>query len=1346
MQGKWKEILQGAGCQKLSEALSIAALEREPGSNKVHLHLCSTCAVEPWEAEIVKLALDRELPSAELEITFLTETGESAIAQPKANVPSPTDSSKPPIQKTTPAPARPRENQQPKASTGAKGQTDAQSIFGKPFARAKMLDISQLHEEEGRCKCRARVFKVDEPKEIPRSNRILYRFSVTDENDSIGCQLWLEKDKAKSRKALEENIRPGAMLEIHGEVFRDKYTGFEETVNVGAILKIPSPQKRMDLSEEKRVELHLHSTMSAMDSTLLISEAVQTAARWGHSAIAVTDHGVVQSYPEFYAACEKAQIKGIFGMEGYLHDDCCPQELDPHQVFVVYDLETTGFSEQNDQIIEIGAVKLQDGKILDRFSSFLNPCMRLPLKIIELTSITDVMLQDAPMPQIALREFAEFCEGSILVGHNATGFDMKFLLTHAERHGLTFPATHLDTLTMSRALLRDMENHKLNTLVEALDIPLLNHHRAVDDAEATAHLFLKLCELWEASGVEQWPVAELENIQFGKRRRSAGYHFVALVQNSEGLRNLYELVSLSHLQYFYRRPRVPRSLLMQLRGGLLIGSACSGGETFRAAVEKNTRLPQIASFYDYLEIQPIGNNDYLIRKGEVADERGLQELNIKIADLADELGKPCVATSDAHFLEKGEGVFRSILQSSQGYGSDLDPTDLHFRSTDEMLEECAYFGEERAKKIVIDMPCEIAAQCEMLRPFPKETCQPTIPGAEEDLIETCYERARELYGQTLPEEVESRLERELGSITKYKFSTLYWTARLLVKKSNEDGYLVGSRGSVGSSLVAFLLGITEVNALAPHYRCPQCQTNDFDVDVEQYGTGCDLPERDCPNCGTKMDKDGFNIPFETFLGFEGDKVPDIDLNFSGEYQPVAHQYTEVMFGKGHVFRAGTISSVQEKTAFGYVKGFLEEQNRTVRRAEMERLALGCCNVKRTTGQHPGGIVVVPEDRSIYEFSPLNYPADRREAGSVTTHFDFNSMHDVLVKLDILGHDDPTMIRSLQDLTGLDPTKIPLDDPETMALFSGLDSLGLNAEELGSEVGTYGIPEFGTNFVRRMLVETRPTTMEELVRISGLSHGTDVWSNNAQELVQQKIVTLKEAVCTRDDIMTYLIAHGMDKKEAFTIMESVRKGKGLKDEWIASMKANDIPKWYIESCLKIKYMFPRAHAAAYVMMAIRIAYCKVHHPAAYYASYFSIRGDGFDMAEAMPSVAQIRRRIREIESQGNTASNTDKSLQTALELVMEMKLRGLDFAPIDIMTSDASRFLILDDRTLLPPLNVIAGLGTKAAQSLVEARKDGPFRTQEEISRRSSVGKSGVELLRNIGCLDGMAERDQMSLF
>ena len=1235
---------------------------------------------------------------------------------------------------------------QPKVKQDYKNKVK-NTIFGKPSNYIPLSSINSLDEETGLTYIEGFLFKIDTFLHRDQK-KFTVVFGITDYNDSISCKMFFP---AQEIDELLSSLKKGAFLRIGGSPYIDTFR-HELILKVSSIMEL-ADIKRQDNEQDKRVELHLHTHMSASDGLLSIEDAVKTAARFGHSAVAVTDHGVVQSFPKFYSAAEKHGIKAIFGMEGYLLNDS--RQVDINSEFVVFDLETTGLNEKQEQIIEIGAARIKDFKIVEKFQSFVNPHKKIPEKIVTLTGITNEMVDNAPEIQDVLKEFKEFCKDTVLVAHNAS-FDMKFLCEHGERYNIVFDNPAVDTLMVARYHLRDLDHHRLDDLTEYFNISLENHHRADDDAYATAEILLKLIEMQKGLGFDFLPASFAEHRQkviqvAGKRgkQKAPTYHIIFLVKNQTGLENLYKLVTYSHLNHFKDHARIPRSLLEMHREGIIVGSACEAGELFKAvaAGKSEDELLGIAKMYDFLEIQPIGNNEFMIEKSnnELTHD-DLRNYNKIIFDLANKLNKPCIATGDVHFNEPKDAFYRSVIMAGKGFkDADRQPP-LFFKTTKEMLDEFAYLGKDNARKVVIENTKLIADQCQMLKPFPFETCQPLIEGAKEELVSSCFEKAHSIYGEELHPIVKERLDRELGSITKYGFEVLYVVARKLVIKSNADGYLVGSRGSVGSSIAAFMAGITEVNALPPHYVCPKCKHSDFEVDLTKYSCGCDMQDKNCPVCGTKYKKDGFSIPFETFLGFEGDKVPDIDLNFSGEYQPVAHKYTEEIFGKGYVFRAGTIGEIKEKTAYGYAKKYFEERGISARNIELERIAVGCSGVKRTTGQHPGGIVVLPKDRSIFEFTPLQRPADEPNSQVVTTHFDFNSMHDTLVKLDILGHVDPTIIKMMEDLTGIDAKTIPLDDPKTMSIFSSTDAIGVNEKDLRSPVATYGVPEFGTNFVRQMLVDTMPNTIEELLRISGLSHGTDVWLNNAQDLVRASVASLSQVICTRDDIMNYLILKGMDKKLAFTIMERVRKGKGLSEEMEIAMREADIEEWYIESCKKIKYMFPRAHAAAYVMMSFRSAFFKVHYPCAFYTAYFSVRSDLFDYELAFGGNNKVLQNIISIESKGKLASDKEKNALTILELVLEMNLRGITLAPIDLKKSDAMKFKMLDDKTILPPFFSLQGLGEKAAFSIVEARDSFTINTVEELKKYAGIGNSTIEILNSSGCLDGIPKESQISFF
>ena len=1051
-------------------------------------------------------------------------------------------------------------------------------------------------------------------------------------------------------------------------------------------------------------------------------------------------------------------MKVIYGVEAYLAPDknaivtdAKGQSIDT--TYCVLDLETTGFSATTEKITEIGIMKFKDGEVIDQFSCFVNPEKHIPQRVSEVTNITDDMVKDAETIEKVFPKMLEFLEDSVIVAHNA-GFDVGFLKQNAKRLGYKFDYTYLDTLSLAKDLFPDYKKYKLGKIADNLGIKVEVAHRALDDVDTTVKVFKVMLKMLKERGAEK--LEDIEQVSSTEEAKKEGYkklktyHAIILAKNYVGLRNLYKLVSLSHIKYFYRKPRILKSLLEKYREGLILGSACEAGELYQAIELGKTdeEIEEIAEFYDYLEIQPIGNNNFLIRNETVKDEEALRDINRKIVDLGEKLNKPVVATCDVHFMDPQDEVYRRILEAGQGYADADTQAPLYLRTTEEMLEEFKYLGEEKAYEVVVTNTNKISDMCDRISPISPEKCPPHIPGCEQTIKDIAYSKAHELYGNPLPQIVQERLDKELDSIIKNGFSVMYIIAQKLVWKSNEDGYIVGSRGSVGSSFVANMTGITEVNSLPPHYRCPNCKFSDF----TDYGckNGFDLPDKECPKCGHKLDKDGMDIPFETFLGFNGDKEPDIDLNFSGEYQAKAHKYTEVIFGKGTTFKAGTIGTVADKTAFGYVKKYFEERNIPINRAETQRLAAGCTGIKRTTGQHPGGIIVVPKGREIYEFCPVQHPADDANSDIITTHFDYHSIDQNLLKLDILGHDDPTMIRMLQDITGKDPTKVPLDDKATMSIFSSTDALGVTKEQIHSEVGSFGVPEFGTKFVRGMLVDTRPTTFDELIRISGLSHGTDVWLGNAQSLIEAGTVTLQDAICCRDDIMIYLIKMGLPPNPAFKIMETVRKGKALKDpakweEYKNMMKEHDVPDWYIKSCEKIKYMFPKAHAAAYVTNAFRIAWFKVHEPLAYYASYFSIRADEFDSDCMIFGKEKVKNKMKEIDLQGNNASTKDKNMYAILELVLEMYERGLEFLPMDLYKSHSTKFLV-EDGKIRPPLNSIPGLGTVAAEGIINARKDGKFMSIDDLKIRSKVGNSVTDLLKNYGCLEGMSQSNQMSLF
>ena len=1185
-----------------------------------------------------------------------------------------------------------------------------------------------------------------------KNEKVILMFNLFDGTSTIGCKAFLEKDKAKD---IKNRISKAKGLRIEGAA---KYSTYSKEVEVMANTIIESTgikkEERIDKAKEKRVELHMHTQMSQLDAITLCADLLKRAVKWGWKSIAITDHGVVQSFPDAHKFLEKTgdDLKVIYGVEAYFCPDKDPsvsnskgQNIDTE--YCVFDLETTGISHITEKITEIGAIKIKNGEIVDTFETFVNPEKPIPEEVVNVTHITDDMVKDSPTIEEIMPKFLEFIGDSVLVAHNAD-FDIGFMRYNCENLGLPFEHTHIDTLRLAKAIFPEYGRYRLGYIAEKLNIKVDVAHRALDDVKTLVKVFNEM--MLRAKDKDAKTIDDFDNVFDIDFRKLPTYHMIILAQNYVGLKNLYKLVSYSHLDYFYKKPRILKSMLNEYREGLIIGSACEAGELYRAIVQgkSDEDLEEIAEYYDYLEIQPLGNNQYLIRDGQVKDEEELRNINRKIVALGEKLNKPVVATCDVHFMDPQDEIYRRILQAGQKYEDADNQAPLYLRTTEEMLEEFSYLGEEKAFEVVVTNTNKVADMCEKIKPISPEKCPPHIPGCEEDIKNITFKKAHELYGDPLPEIVQTRLDKELNSIISNGYSVMYIIAQKLVWKSNEDGYIVGSRGSVGSSLVAFMTGITEVNSLQPHYRCPNCKYSDFtDYGI---GNGFDLPDKDCPKCGTKLCKDGMDIPFETFLGFNGDKEPDIDLNFSGEYQAKAHKYTEVIFGKGTTFKAGTVGTVAEKTAFGYARGYYEDRNIKKSNAEIARVSSGCVGVKRTTGQHPGGIIVVPKGREIFEFTPVQHPADDSGSDIITTHFDYHSIDGNLLKLDILGHDDPTVIRMLQDLTGIAPTDIPLDDKETMSIFNSTTALGVTPEQINSEVGTYGIPEYGTPFARGMLLDTHPTTFDELIRLSGLSHGTDVWLGNAQTLIEEGVVTLKEAICCRDDIMVYLMKRGLPPDKAFKIMETVRKGKALKDpeKWAGFkeiMKEYDIPDWYIKSCEKIKYMFPKAHAAAYVTNAFRIAWFKVHMPLAYYAAYFSIRANAFDAEFMINGKAKVESKMKEITSLGNNATPKDKDMYEDLELVHEMYERGFEFLPVDLYKSHSTKFQI-EDGKLRPPLNSIAGLGNVAAESIYNARLEEPFECIEDLQQRGKIGKSVTELLDKFGCLKGMTKSNQMSLF
>ena len=1247
----------------------------------------------------------------------------------------------------------------------------AGKVIGKPILGRAIPDravpMSELTSDAGLVTVRGDIIKLEQ-KELKGGELLLLTFAITDYTSSILCKSFLRYRSRFQKKAEGEEAPPitdaerqavmdkanqlkqGMNVKVRGECMYDSFA-HELSISVRDVVPMEKIE-RMDHAEEKRIELHMHTKMSTMDGLASASDLIARAAKWGHPAVAVTDHGVVQAFPEAFGAAKKNSIKLLPGIEAYLTDeaqivqDGDERELD--QAIVVLDFETTGLDTNRDRVIEIGAVKLVNGAVTDNFGMLVNPEVPLPPKITQITGITDMMLKDEQKAAQAIPLLMDFIGDCAIAAHNAS-FDCAILKSELRRLGKTFSAPVLDTLTMSRKLYPHLKSHKLKSVCKALGVSLKNAHRAVHDAAATAQCLAKMIGLCKERGITR--MNEL-NAAITGGAIGESYHIILLAANQKGMENLNRMISAGHLEYFRRRPHLPRKILQKYREGVIVGSACEAGELFRAVLngEDEEKLKKLARFYDYLEIQPIGNNAFLVRDGRVENEEGLRDLNKKIVALGEKLGIPVVATGDVHFMDPKDAICRAILQAGQGFDDCDQQAPLYFKTTEEMLEEFRYLGEEKCREVVILNPRKIADKVDDgIRLFPKHpknevTFQPFWPDAADNIKNMTWETAREYYGEDMPDLVVKRIEKELGSILGYGFGTLYNIAQKLVKKSLDDGYLVGSRGSVGSSFVATMCGITEVNPLPPHYRCGHCHKGFFDVDKEKYKVGVDLPDKDCPICGRRLIKDGFDIPFEVFLGFKGDKVPDIDLNFSGEYQHTAHMYVEELFGKGSVFRAGTIGTLADKTAYGYVSKYLEEREIQAGNTEKDRLVQGLVGVKRTTGQHPAGMVVVPKEYSIYQFTAIQHPADDLECGTVTTHYDFNSMHDILVKLDILGHDDPTMIHFLGELTGIGFQDIPLDDPEVMSLFSSPKALNVTQEQIGCSTGTFGVPEFGTSFVRGMLDETHPTTMEELIRISGLSHGTNVWLDNAQEIIQKGLAPLSQCICTRDDIMNYLISVGVEPKIAFDTMESVRKGKGLKPEMAEAMRKAGVPAWFEDSCRKIQYMFPKGHAVAYVTMALRIAWYKVHQPLAYYAAYFTVRGDGFDAARMLLPPDLIRQKLKEMKANDAKLTQKEKEEITALELVLEMEMRGFEFLPADLYKSDMKKFTIEDGKLRVPFIS-LGGLGEAAAEAIVRERET-PFLSVEDLKNRAKLSSAVIDLMRGHGCLSGLPETSQVSLF
>ena len=1228
-------------------------------------------------------------------------------------------------------------------------------LYGRDFDD-EFISIRDIAGEMGEVTIRGQIINTDS--RLLKSGKTIVIFDVTDFTDTITVKLFAREEMLEdiNKAVVKKNF-----IKLRGMTTIDKFDG---ELTIGSVVGIKKCEdftgKRNDNSLVKRIELHCHTKMSDMDGVSNVADIIKRAKKWGMPALAVTDHGCVQAFTEASHSLDKNDpFKVIYGVEGYLVDDTKQLvENSRNQSFddpyVVFDIETTGFSPLSDRIIEIGAVKVVNGTITDKFSTFVNPDIPIPFRIEQLTSINDSMVLPAPKIDKVLPDFLKFCEGCALVAHNAS-FDVSFIAHNAEELGLPFDPTVLDTVTLARILLPQLNRYKLDTVAKALNVSLENHHRAVDDAGATAEIFvafLKMLKERDISTLDE--LNKLSELDEEGIKKLPTYHIIILAKNDVGRVNLYRLVSWAHINYFHRVPRIPKSILAKYREGLIIGSACEAGELFQAVVRgvPDSELGRIVNFYDYLEIQPIGNNAFMIRNEDssVQNEEDLRDLNRRIIRLGEQFQKPVCATCDVHFLDPEDEVYRRIIMAGKGFKDCDEQAPLYLRTTEEMLEEFAYLGPDKAQEVVVTNTRFIADQCELISPVRPDKCPPVIENSDETLRNICYNRAHELYGEDLPEIVVERLERELNSIISNGFAVMYIIAQKLVWKSNEDGYLVGSRGSVGSSMVATMSGITEVNPLSPHYYCPKCHYSDFDSEeVKKYSgmSGCDMPDKECPVCGTMLKKDGHDIPFETFLGFKGDKEPDIDLNFSGEYQSHAHDYTEVIFGKGQTFRAGTIGTLADKTAYGYVKNYYEERGDRKRNCEINRIVQGCVGVRRTTGQHPGGIVVLPVGEEIYSFTPVQRPANDMTTTTVTTHFDYHSIDHNLLKLDILGHDDPTMIRMLQDLTGLDPVKdIPLDCKEVMSLFQSTEALGITPDDIGGcPLGALGVPEFGTDFAMQMLLDAKPKYFSDLVRIAGLAHGTDVWLGNAKDLILSGQATIQTAICCRDDIMVYLIQKGMEEGLSFTIMESVRKGKGLKPEWIEAMLAHDVPQWYIDSCLKIKYMFPKAHAAAYVMMAWRIAYCKVFYPLAYYAAFFSIRASAFSYEIMCQGRDKLEYFLADYKKRADTLSKKEQDTLRDMRIVQEMYARGFTFTPIDIYKAKAKDFQIIDGK-LMPSLSSIDGMGDKAAEGVVDAVKDGVFLSREDFCNRTKVSKTICDLMGDLGLLGDLPQSNQLSLF
>jgi len=1245
-------------------------------------------------------------------------------------------------------------------------KSKVKQIYGK-ISKKNPVSMEELTLDMGSVLVEGTVFNI-EHKELPKRKAWVISFDMTDNNGSVRVNKFMEGEEAKP---IISSVKMGQRLQVQGRLNLSRFSG-EMVLEPYGINEVPKPEGRKDLAEEKRIELHLHTKMSMMDALCDTKAVIKRAIEWGHPAIAITDHGVVQSFPDAYSASGRGEkIKVLYGVEAYFQNDMDervavhgPGSIALDDEYVAFDIETTGLDPRSDAIIEIGAVRMRQGEVIDTFASFADPGRPLSAKTVSLTNITDEMLRGAPRPEEAVAQFLDWVGDKPLVAHNAE-FDTGFMREYCRKAGRDFDPLYFDTLLLAQYLCPDLSNHKLDTVANHLELPPFQHHRAFDDAKVCGDIFFSLASRLRLLGIgssEQINPA-LSTMKRGGKGRKSTYHLIILARNQVGLRNLYKLVSLAHLDHFNRFPIMPKSLIEDNREGLILGSACEAGEFFRAVVDRkdDRELMRIASWYDYLEIQPISNNAYMLRpdkegRAVAKSDEDLRDFNRKVVEIADRIGRPVCATGDVHFTDPEEEIYRHILLTAKEFSDADSANPLYFRTTDEMLAEFSYLGDDVARRVVIDAPRLVADWCENVRPLPDGLFAPKLENSDGELRDLVWGKAHRLYGENPPQLIVDRINTELGDIIRCKYDVIYMSAQKLVQNSLEHGYLVGSRGSVGSSLVAYMSGITEVNSLPPHYRCPRCKHSDFEYAKEHgHGCGADMPDMKCPICGADYEKDGFNIPFETFLGFGGDKVPDIDLNFSGEYQSSAHRYTFELFGQDHVFRAGTIGTVAEKTAIGYVKKYLEQVGRyNVSNAEILRLARGCVDVKRTTGQHPGGMVVIPQDREIYDFCPVQHPADKSESDIITTHFDYHKMESNLLKLDMLGHDDPSMIRMLQDLTGVDPQKIPLDDPDTMSLFTSSEVLGFTDDPILGPTGAVAIPEFNTRFTRGVLLETHPTEVDTLLRISGFTHGTDVWLGNARDLILSGTAQVNEVIGCRDDIMLFLISKGFKDTRAFKIMESVRKGRGLPDGAEQEMRDLNVPEWYIESCKKIAYLFPKAHAVAYVMMALRIAWFKAHRPLAFYATYFSIRAKAFDERYMCRGIEVVKQKMKEIEDKKNAKEKADRpsaveeDMLVTLEVCYEFYLRGFNFARMDVFKSHATNFLPDEERNaLIPPFTSIAGLGETVGLDIMEKRQGKQFLSIEEFSMAcTKVSATHLAQMKEAGAFGDLPDSSQYSLF